>query len=138
MAAFETFEHTADLGLRVRAENLDDLFAGAGLCLTSVLVLRPEAVTAGEAETFSVEGDDRADLLHDWLAELLYAFETKEKVFARFEVRLHPGGLTATAWGEALDIRRHGVNHEVKAITYHGLMVEPCEAGWMAEVIVDL
>ncbi len=138
MAMYETFEHTADLGLRVRADDLNDLFAGAGRGLTSVLVLHPEAVTAGEIETFSLPGTDRADLLHDWLAEVLYAFETRQRVFSRFEVRLDSAGLEATAWGEALDFRRHGVNHEVKAITYHGLKVERLGAGWLAEVIVDL
>lgn len=135
---YETFEHTADLGLRVRADDLAGLFAEAGRGLTSLLVLHPGAVAGSAAETFSLEGTDRDDLLHDWLAEVLYAFETRHRVFTRFEVRLDPRGLEATAWGENLDIPRHGVNHEVKAITYHGLKVERSGAGWLAEVIVDL
>jgi SHS2 domain-containing protein len=30
------------------------------------------------------------------------------------------------------------MEHEVKAITYHGLRVEQSSDGWMAEVIVDI
>jgi SHS2 domain-containing protein len=30
------------------------------------------------------------------------------------------------------------LEHEVKAITYHGLKVEPADGGWLAEVIVDI
>ena len=33
---------------------------------------------------------------------------------------------------------RHRLLHEVKAITYHGLRVEPAAGGWLAEVIVDI
>ena len=35
---YEVFEHTADLGLRVRAANIETLFAEAGRGLTSLIV----------------------------------------------------------------------------------------------------
>ena len=41
-------------------------------------------------------------------------------------------------WGEPMDAARHTLLHEVKAITHHGLRVEPTEDGWLAEVIVDI
>ena len=47
-------------------------------------------------------------------------------------------GLQGSAWGEALDLQRHELSHEVKAITYHGLRVEATADGWLAEVIVDI
>jgi SHS2 domain-containing protein len=47
-------------------------------------------------------------------------------------------GLTASAWGEPLDRTRHNMEHEVKAITYHGLSVEKVGDEWIAEVIVDI
>ena len=34
--------------------------------------------------------------------------------------------------------RAHELNHEVKAITLHGLKVEQTADGWLAEVIVDI
>ena len=46
--------------------------------------------------------------------------------------------LTAAARGEPFDPERHPLSHEVKAITYHGLIVESSEGGWLAEVIVDI
>ena len=36
------------------------------------------------------------------------------------------------------DRDRHILDHEVKAITYHGLKVEQNDGGWLAEVIVDI
>ena len=83
-------------------------------------------------------GDDRELLLYDWLKELLYHFDAEHLLCARFEVKVRPNGLTGSAWGEKLDRARHELNHEVKAITYHGLKVEQTPNGWLAEVIVDI
>ena len=136
---FETFEHTADLGLRIRAADLNTLFAEAAQALFSVLVEDLDAVMTRQRLQFHLDGAERDYLLFDWLRELLYRFEVDHKVFRRFEVRVGPGGLEGTAWGEPYDPGRHPLSHEVKAITYHGLRVEQtADGGWLAEVIVDI
>ena len=135
---YETFDHTADLGLRVRAGDLDTLFADAARGLFSVLVANPESVRPVEEISFELKGQRRDDLLFDWLAELLFTFETRRVLLATFAVTVGDDGLTATAWGEPIDPQRHRLDTEIKAITYHGLKVEPDGAGWLAEVIVDL
>jgi SHS2 domain-containing protein len=135
---YEQFEHTADLGLRICAAGLEELFAEAGRALTDALTAQPDAVEPRRSQTIRLEASDRADLLHDWLAELLYLFETERLLFSRFDVALAPGELRATAWGEPVDPKRHEIEIEIKAITYHGLKVEQTADGWLAEVIVDL
>ena len=135
---YETFDHTADLGLRIRAPDLDRLFAEAAEALFSVIVEDLRTVRADEVVDVRIDGDERDYLLFDWLKALLYHFDAEHRLFSRFEVRLRPGGLDARAWGERLDRQRHELSHEVKAITYHGLTVEPAEGGWTAEVIVDI
>jgi SHS2 domain-containing protein len=107
---YETFDHTADLGLRAQEHHLD----------------------------ITLTGTDREYLLFDWLSELLYRWDTDHQLFSRFEVEVRDDGLRAAAWGEPLDASRHILGHEVKAITYHGLRVEPTADGWLAEVIVDI
>jgi SHS2 domain-containing protein len=135
---YETFEHTADLGLRVRAPDLDRLFAEAGEALFSAVVEDLSAVRPLESAEVRLQGDDREYLLFDWLKGLLYLFDGEHRLFSRFEVRLRPDGLDGVAWGEPLDRQRHELSHEVKAITYHGLKVEQTPDGWLAEVIVDI
>ncbi len=134
----ETFEHTADLGLRVRAADLDTLFAEAGECLFSALVDDPATIRPLQSAEVRVVGDDREYLLFDWLRELLYRFDAQHMLFCRFDVKVGPDGLQATVWGEPIDRERHELGHEVKAITYHGLTVEQTPEGWLAEVIVDI
>ena len=59
-------------------------------------------------------------------------------LFARFEIQFGESDLKVKATGEAIDVSRHRLAHEVKAITYHGLNVSKTADGWSAEVIVDI
>ncbi|HMC90288.1 MAG TPA: archease [Gemmataceae bacterium] len=135
---YETFDHTADLGLRIRAPDLDALFAEAGQALFSVIVEDLTSVEPRQRFEFRLEGDEREFLLFDWLKELLYRFDSEHWLGSRFEVHVSQNGLEASAWGEPLDPARHRLLHEVKAITYHGLKVEQTRDGLLAEVIVDI
>jgi SHS2 domain-containing protein len=136
---YETFDHTADLGLRERAADLDTLFAEAAEALMSVVLEDPTSIEPRREVAIQVTGTDRDYLLFDWLKELLYRFDVEHLLFRRFVVRVRDDGLDATAWGEPYDPGRHPLSHEVKAITYHGLRVEQePNGGWVAEVIVDI
>jgi SHS2 domain-containing protein len=135
---YETFDHTADLGLRIRAADLNTLFAEAGLALQSVLVEDLGAVQPVRRLDVRLPADDLEYLLFDWLKALLYHFDTEKLLLCRFDVHVGDAGLEAAAWGEPLDAGRHELAHEVKAITYHELKVEKTAAGWLAEVIVDI
>jgi SHS2 domain-containing protein len=135
---YEIFEHTADLGLRVKAPDLESLFADAGRGLTSMIAANLEAIRPVREVSLRVEGTPRDDLLFDWLSEILYLFESEHLLLSDFSVRFDDKGLRATARGEPLDESRHQLEHEVKAITYHELKVEQTPNGWLAEVIVDI
>ena len=135
---YELFEHTADLGLRATAPDLETLFADAAACLFSAIVEDLASVRPVQEVRVELTGDDREYLLFDWLKELLYRFDADHLLFGRFEVRVRADGLIGTAWGEPFDPARHVLDHEVKAITYHELKVEQVEDGWLAEVVVDI
>jgi SHS2 domain-containing protein len=135
---YEVFEHTADLGLRIRADDLNGLFADAARGLFSVMVAGVEAVKAIEEVRIKVQADDLEQLLHDWLAELLYTFSVRRLILTEFSVQIDGLKLTAVARGEPIDPLRHQLDAEVKAITWHGLNIERTPAGWLAEVIVDI
>jgi SHS2 domain-containing protein len=135
---YEFFEHTADLGLRVRAPDLDTLFAEAGRALFAAIVEDPGTVQPLQRLDVQLANDEREYLLFDWLKELLFHFDTEHLLFCRFEVHVGETGLQGSAWGQPLDRARHNLDHEVKAITYHRLRLEQTADGWLAEVIVDI
>jgi SHS2 domain-containing protein len=137
---YETFEHTADVGLRVRAATLEELFSEAARGLFSLIVESFDEIEPTKQFEIVVPGRPEAIdfLLFDWLNELLFRFDCDRIVFSKFAVTLSAGGLQAIAWGEPIDTARHRLDHEVKAITYHRLKVAQEADGWMAEVIVDI
>src|SRR5262249_19519344 len=137
---YEVFAHTADIGLRVRAANLNELFTDAAKGLFSLILCNLDDVRQNDKVHFVVPGsEDQYDLLlFDWLNELLFTFDSQRMVLVEFDLEVTPTGLVARAQGELLDPVRHRLDHEVKAITYHGLKVALQSNGWMAEVIVDI
>ena len=135
---YELFEHTADLGLRVRAADLDTLFAEAAACLFTAVLEDIGSVRPEQAVAIELAGNDREFLLFDWLRELLSRFDADHIVFGHFEVKVRDDGLSGIACGEPLDPARHQLAHELKAITYHELKVVRDGGQWLAEVIVDI
>lgn len=135
---FETFDHTADIGLRVSAATLEELFADAARGLMSLLVENVNDVRLAVSESIRLAGTEVDYLLFDWLNELLFRFETRRLLCCEFTVQLNAQGLEATIRGETCNPSRHRLAHEVKAITYHGLSVEQTDRGWQAELILDL
>ncbi len=65
---YEVFEHTADVGIRIRAADLKGLFEEAARGLFAILVANLEAVRPVQETPFRLEGDRQDDLLFDWLA----------------------------------------------------------------------
>jgi SHS2 domain-containing protein len=136
----ELFSHTADIGLRVKAPTLDELFADAALGLFTLIVGNIDSVKPAIEVPFALQGrtEEYDYLLFDWLSELLFIFDSRSLVLAKFNVYVDATGLHARAWGEPLDPAKHRLEHEVKAITYHGLKLERQADSWLAEVIVDI
>jgi SHS2 domain-containing protein len=135
---YELFEHTADLGLRVQADSLEALFVDAARGLLAMFLADPASVQPLTTKMICLSADEPAYLLFDWLSELLYAFESEKLLLSDIELTIADNKLTAKCRGELMDESRHRMEHEVKAITYHGLRLEKTPAHWFAEVIVDI
>ena len=137
---YERIEHTADVGLRIEAATLNDLFAEAARALFELIVPNLAHVRASQAREVELRSDSLADLLCDWLTELVFLLETQRVVLDRFRVQVDEArfSLQAEATGEPLDTSRHQLGYEIKAVTYHELKLERAGGGWRAEVILDI
>ncbi len=137
---FETFDHTADLGLRVEADSLAELFSESARALTAQIIENFDEIEARESVVIEKSSDSIDYLLFDWLTELLYQYECHSLVFSTFFIQLKTDGtsLRAECGGELVTPNRHRLSHEVKAITYHDFVVEQSGDGWQAEFIIDI
>jgi tRNA nucleotidyltransferase (CCA-adding enzyme) len=135
---WEHFSHGADIGVRGVGPSKAAAFAAAAEALTAV-VTDLQRVEAREAVAIAVEAPEDDLLLADWLNALVYEMATRRLLFRRFEVAIEDHRLTATAWGEAVDVARHAPAVEVKGATYTSLAVEQRPDGtWLAQCVVDV
>ena len=135
---YEHFDHTADMGIRVRAETPAELFSPAAQGLYAAI---GEFVLADSPKIIKLEisGNDRAVLLRDFLAELLVLFERDRRFAVTVEVSsLTDSDLSVTLHTQLVDFERSALRREVKAITYHELAIRAIDGGYEATLIVDI
>jgi SHS2 domain-containing protein len=144
MGTYETFDHTADVGLEVRGQDLADVLATAAHAVfDQMLQDRPERTTVTERVDVGCDpalAPDPSEVLVAWLQELLYRFETDRLVPIRIDVDEATGkGVRARVAFGRFDPDRHGTRLEIKAVTYHGLEVgEVPDGSWRARFILDV
>jgi SHS2 domain-containing protein len=137
---YKQLDHTADLGLLVRAPTAELLFERMAAALFDVMLENVERVDPGSAAVeVIVEAPDREALLVAWLNELIGLATSRGLVFSRFEITsLEVTRLEARVGGEPFSAERHRYETEVKAATYHYLLVSEDDDGWSGRVILDV
>ncbi len=139
-AGFELFDHTADVGLRVRAPILEALVPAAIRGLYAVIgQLQPDATVQPLPFKWERHGDSSALLLRDFLAEILLMFERNHRIATDLVVyRFTENQLNVDAQLVLVDVALSEYDHEVKAITYHELAIRRVAGGYEATIIVDI
>lgn len=137
-AAWEHYEHDADIGVRGFGGSPAEAFEQAALALTAVMI-DPDKVAPRQRVRIECQAPDIELLFADWLNALVYEMAVRRMLFGRFEVTMDNQRLRATAWGEAIEPKRHQPAVEVKGATYTDLQVVEDEDGlWRAQCIVDV
>jgi len=135
---FEPIDHTADVGYRLFAPSLPELFAVAGRALFDAIT-ELRTIQSHLQKELSVTAPDREALLVAWLSELNYLCLTEFLLFGRFDIfSLSETQIQAVAHGERIDAKRHELKTEIKAVTFHGLYIRESAEGWEAQVIFDV
>ncbi|MBI4472959.1 MAG: archease, partial [Acidobacteria bacterium] len=98
-ARYEFFEHTADIGAHIYGATLPELFRNAAAALSAAMGRLAKSEERREKRVV-LQAQSQEDLLHDWLAELLYEVEAHHVLYDQFEFqRLDEGNLEATVCG---------------------------------------
>jgi SHS2 domain-containing protein len=138
MKKYEFINHTADLGIRVWGESIKELFKNAAYSMFDTIA-DLNRVKLKKTMKVEIEKEELDELLADWLRNLLYKFNGDRYLLKEFKVEtIDTQGLKAKVKGEKLDLSRHHLKREIKAVTYHGLEVKKADRGWEAQIIFDV
>ena len=89
--------------------------------------------------SLDLSGHDAAELLRDFLTELLMMFERDQHMMTAIDCRqFDDHGLVAVAQMNQIDPETSVFDREVKAVTYHELAIRTITGGVEATLIVDI
>ena len=133
----EFLDHTGDVGVKIYAETLEQVFQLAAASMFHIICT--DEVADVKSRIIKVEGADLEQLLVNWLSELNFFFQTEQFLLADVRLLKIDGlMLTAEVSGEKVDVKKHNIHTEIKAVTYHKLKVEHKEEKWTVQVIFDI
>ncbi len=127
-------ENTGEVELHLAAPTLEQLFVEAGLGLADLLADQ-RGPPSGAPEWVEVQAPDREALLVDWINELIFRTETREKVYDEIRIKsLSDRRLSADIRGAAPS----GWRTAVKAATFHRLQIAREGSGYSGRVVLDV
>jgi len=134
---FEEIDHSGDVGVEARGATLAEVVENATAGLFSLMTRAPVAPRV--VRTVEVRATDAEALLVEWLSEVIALAATHGEVYGEVKVaRATPTAAAGEVRGERVDADRHQLRFDVKAATYHALLVERVRGGYRARVIFDL
>ena len=122
----KNFEHTADIGIEIESPTLSKAFEEISLSFS-------EIVTGGNlpkseiSKNVNLESDNLDSLLVDFMSYLIFLFDTDLFISGSADLQIsknHNFSLGGILFGETYNQDRHGYGVEIKAISYHLLLVE--------------
>ncbi|HEY4481838.1 MAG TPA: archease [Candidatus Brocadiaceae bacterium] len=138
MPKYTIIDHTADIGIDVFGDTLQDLFSNAGFALFDIITDLSTVECKGKHRRKSGGGDKEQRLVKG-VSELLFLHDVKNLLFKNFCVnQLSDYQLNADVSGEVFDEKRHIIKTEVKAVTYHNLSIIQKDQQWKTRIIFDL
>lgn len=155
---YRFLEHATDAVVEAEGRSMREAFAAAADAAVDLTLDRGLVAEDGHME-IRAEGEDLSYLLYSWLEEIVFALITRGFAIRRVEIDegassdldaaaasggdgsgsiAEPLSICARAYGEPLDLKRHGFKLEIKAPTFHEMSIKRSEAGASVRFLLDL
>ncbi len=134
---------TADLAFEAFGKTPSELFENAGRALEEAMV-SPETVEPTKKYTINKEEESLEELFFVFLEELVFLKDADQMVFSKIEckvVQMENGKwkMETQVYGEAIDLGKHKLGDDVKAITKHLFEVKQLpNKTFRCQVILDV
>jgi SHS2 domain-containing protein len=141
MKKYKLLDHTADVRFLVWGKTRKELFANTVVAMFDVMVDIPgdEKIKPLEEKTLIITGNDLEDILINFLREALYLFNGQGWLVRGCKpLELTDKSILARLQGELYNRQKNNLKTEIKAVTYHGLMINKSNKLWQAKVVFDV
>ncbi|MBI5223970.1 archease [Candidatus Micrarchaeota archaeon] len=133
----------ADVAFVASGKTEEELFEAAALALTNSMVKSLDSVETKITKKIKINSKNEEQLLHDFLQELIFLKDAKLLLFSKYKIKITHGKsdgfeLSASLAGEKLDMKKHELLVDVKAVSWHRFKVEKTPDGWNGFVILDV
>ena len=132
----------ADLAFDASGDSLQELFQGATGAVMEALA-DPTTVGSTWQQTIERTDEDPAELLFDWLSDLVYWKDAAGVVFSKAYLTLiHMShglwSLNGQLYGEPIDQSRQALRSDVKGVTKHLYRLGQEQGQWTVRVVLDV
>lgn len=134
--SYKLLDHATDAIVEVTASDLKEAFLVVAEAVIDITLSR-DSVREKEERRFSAQGKDLSYLLFSWLEELVFVMITDGFAIRRVSLELGESSIDAIAYGEPLDLGRHGFKVEIKAPTFHDMEIRTKDTVYM-RFLLDL
>lgn len=132
----------ADAAFVASGDSLEELFESAALATTNVMVKDLKKIELKKRRKITVSDKDIEKLLFNFLQEIIYLKDAELLIFGKYGIKIRDRGgvysLVCIAFGEKLNMEKHELVVDVKAVTYHLFEVKKEGKKWKAQVILDI
>ena len=133
---------TADIAFEAYGQSKEEMFIAASDALMNVMVEDLGTITERLWREVSVEAETLEMLLFQFLQEFIFYKDAEQLLLRaarmRFKEQKGMWMVTARAYGETLDPKKHPLNVDVKAVTMHQFSVSEDQGQWRARVVLDI
>jgi SHS2 domain-containing protein len=136
--SFTILDHPADMGIEARGASMKEAFEQAARGLLSI-ILDYSKVELNKTEYIHVHAADPQQLLVRWLNEILYCFDGQHFIPKECTInQMSDTSLSAEVRGEYFRPSVHRTKLDVKAITYHQLLLKEEKGEYFVRVYLDI
>ena len=133
LSGYREVSHTADWELEVWGPDLSSLLEQAAVGMYHLSGVRL-ASSPRLVRRIEISFHDPEMLLIDFLTELVFLIESERLAFDEFKLQLEGDLLIAEIIGAPLA----SISKEVKAVTYHNLLIHATDRGLEANIVFDV
>lgn len=138
--SYRFLDHATDAIIEITAKNLKEAFLVAADAEIN-LMIDQHTVKETDQREFSANGKDLHYLLFSWLEEIPFVLITQGFAIKRVEIDIQKNKdfkINAKAFGEQLDVKKHNFKVEIKAPTFHDMVIRQDNTGVYMKFLLDL